>query len=314
MDITSITRRYSRRGLARPNVAYYLWRFVGNGRRTWCAATTRSTHDVGAIAQRLTKDGIAVATADQFLSAAGRQSLDAATTQIVRASRSEETEALISGGKGGARKKKFLVHLVSYPLGIPSDEPLLAVALDPKLLEIVATYLGMWPSLYSMGAWLNYPTDAPPELSQMWHRDPEDIKLVKAFIYLSDVDEFSGPFTYIPGTQPFGARSLAAKRLERKGRRLEDSQMIFPPQAWKVCTGPASTMILADTVGFHRGGKPTSGRRTLITFTYTSGTPIDDSKQWLRGQPSFATTEMQRSAVAWLIDGQHRRKSGRKRS
>jgi hypothetical protein len=39
-------------------------------------------------------------------------------------------------------------------------------------------------------------------------------------------------------------------------------------------------MIIADTVGYHRGGKPTNGTRVLITFTYTSGTPL--SKRVLR--------------------------------
>jgi hypothetical protein len=314
VDITAFTKRYSRRGLSKPNAAYYLWRFVGNGTRTLRAKATHPTHpDVPAIAHRLSKDGIAVGPSHQFLSDRGQRALADASAQILDTSRSAETEALITGTGDSDRKKKFLVHLVSYSDGIPADEPLLRVALDPKLLEIVTSYLGMWPSLYSIGAWLNYPTDAPAELSQVWHRDPEDLKLVKAFIYLSDVGESSGPFTYIPKTQPFGARNTKARNLDRKTRRVQDSQMTFPPEAWKVCTGPANTMILADTVGYHRGGKPTIGRRTLVTFTFTSGTPIDDSGLWLRDRPVWATSGMQRAAVRWLLDGQRRSRPGRKR-
>jgi hypothetical protein len=312
VDITSFTRRYSRRGLSKPNAAYYLWRFIGNGGRTLRAATAKPLHDdISAIAHRLAKDGIVMAPSEQFLSASGQRWLAAAAAEIVNTSKSTETEALISDVDGTERKKKFLVHLVSYPSGIPADDPLMGVALDPKLLEIVASYLGMWPSLYSIGAWLNFPTDAPAELSQVWHRDPEDLKLVKAFIYLSDVGDESGPFTYLPKTQPFGARNLKARNLDRKTRRVQDSQMTFPPEAWKVCTGPANTMILADTVGYHRGGKPTVGRRTLVTLTFTSGTPIDDSGLWLREHPTWATLPIQRIATRWLINGQ-RRTSGRK--
>ena len=32
---------------------------------------------------------------------------------------------------------------------------------------------------------------------------------------------------------------------------------VLSKDSWIACTGPANTMILADTVGFHRGGKPT---------------------------------------------------------
>ena len=82
--------------------------------------------------------------------------------------------------------------------------------------------------------------------------------------------------------------------------------MTFPPDAWKVCTGPANTMILADTVGYHRGGKPTLGRRTLVTFTFTSGTPIDDSRLWLQERPAWATSPMQLLATKWLLARQRR--------
>jgi hypothetical protein len=76
----------------------------------------------------------------------------------------------------------------------------------------------------------------------------------------------------------------------------------FPPESWRVCTGHASTMILADTVGYHRGGKPQAGaRRILITFTYTSGTPITSRKLWVRARPAWATEPIQRFAVGPLL-------------
>ena len=314
MDTTTFTRRYSRRGLPKPNAAYYLWRFVGNGGRTLRAATTRLSHDgVRAIAHRLAADGIVMEPSERFLSGSGQSALASAAAGIITTSETAETEAFIASAHGSRRKKKFLLHLVSYPDGIPADDPLLRVALDPKLLEIVASYLGMWPSLYSIAAWLNFPTDAPAELSQVWHRDPEDLQLVKAFIYLSDVGDRSGPFTYLPKTQSFGTGRKKAQNLFREARRVQDPQMTFPPETWKVCTGPANTMILADTVGYHCGGKPTEGRRTLVTLTFTSGTPIDDSGLWLRERPTWATLPIQRLATRWLLDGQRRRTSKRKR-
>jgi hypothetical protein len=47
----------------------------------------------------------------------------------------------------------------------------------------------------------------------------------------------------------------------------------FPEQTWRICTGPAGTMIVSDAEGYHRGGKPTRGNRLLIVYTYTSSIP-----------------------------------------
>jgi hypothetical protein len=302
--ITVLTRRLSRRALSRPNGVYYLWRFVANGVRTTRALINRPSYaEIPAIGRELTEQGIVVGPSGRFLTAGGQQALSEATAAILQTSRSPDVEAVITGaGSVIERQKKFLVHLVSYPNGMPPDDPLLRVALDEKLLEIVSAYLGLWPCLYSVGAWLNYATDAPPELSQLWHRDPEDLKLIKVFIYLNDVDERCGPFSYIPRTHPFGDEVLAAHRLETK-KRLPDDRMVrtFPPEAWRVCTGPAHTMILADTVGYHRGGKPMIGRRILITFTYTSGAPITDRTLWVQSIPTWLSSAIQKSAVRSLL-------------
>ena len=200
------------------------------------------------------------------------------------------------------RQKDFMIHLVKYPDGIPVDDPLLAVALDRRLLEIVGSYLGLWPSLYSISAWLHYPTDAPAQQSQLWHRDPEDLTLVKVFIYLNDVDEQCGPFSYVPATQPFGARTAAANALEGQ-KRVTDAAMgeLFPPDSWKVCTGAANTMILADTVGYHRGGKPSAGQRILIAFTFTSGAPIKSPAVRVQTTPDWASAEIQRAAIRQIL-------------
>jgi len=317
VDITHLTRRFSRHALARPNLAYYVWRYVANAGRTGRMLIGRmSDSDVRAIARELNTEGIVVGLADRFLTAEGRRALGAAAARIVERSSSEEVEAVVRGTGGDAdRQKEFLVHLVSYPDGMPADDALLKLALDTKLLEIVASHLGLWPCLHSVGAWLNYPTDAPPELSQLWHRDPEDLKLIKVFVYLIDVDARCGPFTYIPRTHPFGADAATSPKLERK-KRMPDERMtrFFAPGRWRVCTGPANTMIIADTVGYHRGGKPVAGKRILITLTYTSGSPISRRDLWVQHMPGWISSGIQKAAVRPLLVGpQPARKNGEKK-
>jgi hypothetical protein len=306
MDIRILTRRLSRRALRRPNLVYYLWRFVANGGRTARAMMMRRAHaDSAAVGAELRKQGIAVGPAERFLTKEGLLALHTAAEHVLTASRSEDVQPGAASNSDGTRKKPFLIHLASYRHLIDAEDPLLKLALDLKLLEIVSDYLGLWPALHSIGAWLNYPTDAPPASSQLWHRDPEDLKLIKVFIYVSDVNEQSGPFTYIPKTHPFGAKIELASKLDRH-KRLPDHlvKRVFPASRWRVCTGPPNTMILADTVGYHRGGKPTKGHRILMTMTYTSGTPMTSRPLRVRSAPRWVRAPIQRFAVSSLHDTQ----------
>ena len=303
MRIVNLTRPLSRRALPRPNLAYYLWRFVANGARTCRAMTMRPCgRDTPALAHELRQNGIAVSAGDHLLTESSRAALDEAARRILHACDEHAASPSPAGASAGNGRKRFLVDLVEYPEGIPEDDPLLKVALDRNLLEVVSSYLGLWPCLYSVRAWLNVPTDEPPQVSQLWHRDPEDLQLIKVFIYLEDVGEDGGPFTYIPRTHPFGAETTRAQKLEKK-KRLPDERVnkMFPSGGWRVCTGPAGTLILADTVGYHRGGKPLAGRRVLITFTYTSGTPITDCPVRVKGVPAWLASGLQQSALKLLL-------------
>src|SRR6266545_1561174 len=248
--ITDLASRYKRRAVTSRNLVYYLCTFSGNAMRTCRALMTPVAYaDTPAIAETLAEQGIAVGPSDRFLTVEGHRLLSEATGQLLAISRGDDVRAIINGtAQDTSRQKDFLIHLASFDDGLPAEDTLLKLALDRKLLEIVSGYLGLWPCLHSVGAWLNYPTDDPAALSQLWHRDPEDLKLIKVFIYLSDVGEQSGPFTYIPETHPFGRAALVARKYEKK-KRLADDQMqrLFPPESWRVCTGPAHTMILADT-------------------------------------------------------------------
>src|SRR5262249_48340366 len=42
----------------------------------------------------------------------------------------------------------------------------------------------------------------------------------------------------------------------------------FPASEWMTCVGPAGTIIICDTVGFHRAGLSTTDARILATWMY----------------------------------------------
>lgn len=302
--VKRLTAPYERRAMITPNLAYYLWRFAGNGARAVMKIKSRPQHpEAREIARELLKHGISVAPSTRFLTPEGEAALRDAAAAIVEQTRSKEVQTIVAGAGTAAGKKSFLVDLIRPQGRLSPDHPLLKVALDVKLLEVVASYLGLWPCLHSVAGWLNYPVNTPAETSQLWHRDPEDLRIIKVFIYLQDVGEEQGPFTYIPKTQPFG--SGARRALQCQAKRVDDTRMerFFRRGRWQVCTGPAGTMILADTVGFHRGGRPTAGTRLLVTFTYTSQIPFVERPLGVTAMPSWTTTPIQRHAIEPAVRG-----------
>lgn len=298
-----IKKALSRRALVKPNALYYFWKYGANASRTKAAkAYTPSYSEARAIAEEITSEGIVTGNVSNFLSPAGLGHFADAKAEVLELSRGEEVQRMLAtqnatGDFKYNSGKDFLVNLITPKTTHRADGPILQLGLDPKLLEIVAGHLGLWPRLYQIHSWLNYPTKAPPKASQMWHRDPEDLRIVKAFIYLVDVDEETGPFTFIPRTHSFGEfANCVPDHKDRK--RVEDEEMnpILSPDLHRVCTGPADTMILADTVGYHRGGKPRSKNRVLLTFTYTSAWQSNPGPQ-ISGTPSWSMNDMQRMAL-----------------
>jgi hypothetical protein len=290
----------SRQALTKRNLSYFLWRFGSNGLRAYRALfAPRKYSDSEQISGEIAARGIVVNDSSRFLSPAGQTALAEASQNVIEISRRDDIQAIASGKEVNTNAKKdFIIHLVQRTDELSKNDPLLKVALDEKLLEIVGSYLGVWPQLNGIGAWLNYPTEDDAKTSQLWHRDPEDMKIIKVFIYLDKVDESTGPFTYIPDTHPFGSAAGKAAVYEKQKRVLDsDLAKVYPSESWLACTGPASTMILADTVGYHRGGKPAVGQRILVTFTYTSGVPFTNRFFRLKEKPDWVTEDIQRFAL-----------------
>jgi Phytanoyl-CoA dioxygenase (PhyH) len=275
------------------NVSYLRWRFLANAVPTMrYGLSAHVFSETRGLVKELRNSGILLAPSNELLSDFGQSMLTEAARKILAKANSPEVADVIEGGRG--RVKNYFVDLGSESFEVAS--PLLQLALDAKVLDIVSAYLGMWPYLSNVYAWLNFPTTDPAKETQLWHRDPDDERCVKVFVYLVDVDEDKGPFTYIKGSQPLGPE---AHKLPDRDIRVPDDLMrrIFPEKDWFACTGPAGTMIIADTIGYHRGAKPKLGNRVLMTFTYTSISSPCGRDFKVIGPPDDRMTAIQKFAL-----------------
>jgi hypothetical protein len=147
-------------------------------------------------------------------------------------------------------------------------------ALHPEILALVNGYLELYSVLRYLEFWHTLADEArSPAYSQLWHRDPEDVHLVKVFLYLNDVGHASGPFWFAKGTHRGRLRWLNPDGVASgRTNRATDEEVaaIVPRNRWFEGTGAAGTVIVADTKGYHRGGFATRCERRLLTASYLS--------------------------------------------
>ena len=174
-----------------------------------------------------------------------------------------EVERIVEAGKNNVGRT-YRKRLTSYF----TERMLLDYALHPFFLSQVEQYFGFSPVLRYVAVWLDYPTRDDALETQMFHRDPEDIRLVKTFLYLKDVGMSNGPFTFAEGTHRNPWNSY------RKIRHTDgDVRALYPTYCQRSFTGPAGTLVLADTNGFHKVLKPREGYRVMLTVNYCSHIP-----------------------------------------
>ena len=170
--------------------------------------------------------------------------------------------------------KEFVVRLHSYGVELGLDDPWFRACASRRMLDLANTYLGLWSKLEYVDLWYSVPQpeEAARIASQRWHRDFNDKHLLKAFLYLVDVDEGVGPFQYVPGSAPGGRYGDAWpwRPLGDNYPPEDDLESRIPGEAVKTFTGPKGTLLFCNTAGFHRGGFATTAPRVLATATYSS--------------------------------------------
>ena len=189
----------------------------------------------------------------------------------------QSTERGLEGDGGELRRragKEFLVR--KYDMGgvVALDNPWLLASSSRRLLDIANEYLQLWSKLEYVDVWYSLPVGADTErrASQNWHRDYDDRHLLKAFLYLSDVDADSGPFEYVPGSQPGGAYAGVRPWQPMGFGRISEDELAshVPADGVRTFTAPRGSLILCNTSGLHRGGFAESRPRVLAAATYCS--------------------------------------------
>jgi Phytanoyl-CoA dioxygenase (PhyH) len=183
---------------------------------------------------------------------------------------------------GDGNTKPYLVQYLHPDRPVVQPDGLLAMAaLEPGIKAIADAYYGMRIRVADINIWRNLPSGHAPVASQLWHRDqPDDHLVLKMFVYLEDVTDGAGPLSYVKGTHGKGERKWRPRVTLHDGHNQRandvDMEREVPEARRPRFTGPAGTVILADTIGWHKGGQATTTPRLLFHVLYASQAAADN--------------------------------------
>ncbi|TSC78304.1 MAG: Uncharacterized protein G01um101433_338 [Parcubacteria group bacterium Gr01-1014_33] len=184
---------------------------------------------------------------------------------------------LEKASRQGGERKDFFISLWGHSdsTAIDLTNPFMRMALSDVVLGIINSYMGMCTrfAYYNLALTIPVSKKFPNYFSQRWHRDPDDIKLVKVFLYINDVsNEKRGPFCYIAGSQYGGRWRHVASQSFPKGSYPKPGEVekTISASDIRVCTGTAGTLIFCDTSGLHKGGHCLEGERLMFTGAFLS--------------------------------------------
>ena len=155
--------------------------------------------------------------------------------------------------------------MAAYHLPTVVACPWLMTAINrADILRLASAFLGCKPTLCSVGVRWSFPGSKSPDVTQAFHRDPDDWRFLKLFVYLTDVvDGESGPHIFVAGShntrRPLRAKTYAQEQLEAR----------FGKQNMRAILGTRGTTFIADTSGIHAGIPPQRAPRLLLQAQYS---------------------------------------------
>lgn len=155
-------------------------------------------------------------------------------------------------------------HVADYlPAVILQCPHLFELANDPRVLSVIQRNLGCRPTLSLMNLWWSLQGHEKPEQAEFYHRDVDEWRFIKLFMYLTDVSSTSGPHKFMRGSHK------EPKLLPIRRYKDPEVHEAFGAENEIVFTGKAGTAFLENTFGLHKGQMPVTGTRLIFAAQYS---------------------------------------------
>lgn len=129
-----------------------------------------------------------------------------------------------------------------------------------KILNIARSYLGVEPVVHNTTIWWSFPLlTQDGEIIETdyygYHYDIDDVKFLKLFIYLNDVDDKTGPHVVVSGSH----RKRSWKTILNRRLNNDVAERWFKNR-FVTITGEAGSAFFEDTFAYHKGSTPINPR------------------------------------------------------
>jgi len=157
------------------------------------------------------------------------------------------------------KKRDANMAFINQPiLNIPN---LYKVIFNKDLIDLITSFYECIPALSSIAVRRSYLTDAAPVNNQYFHRDYNSlVKILKAVIYLNDVGEDDGPFTYVAGS----SNKMFDNWWDYHYLNDQTLQELYGEENILPLTANFGDLLFANTRGWHKGAKPQKKERIAI--------------------------------------------------
>ena len=166
-------------------------------------------------------------------------------------------------------KKILKKKLKNTTNGITIKDPLIScpdiikIISSEKFMKLLFSFYECIPELTYIKIRKAFANKLPANDTQFFHRDSGSFRLLKAVIYLNDVNLKTGPFTYVKGSNrkfDFPKHKL----------RFSDNEIVkhYGKSNIKHLTAKRGDLVLANTTGFHKGLKPSEKDRNVCIANF----------------------------------------------
>ena len=194
------------------------------------------------------------------------------TEHMVRDARAALSRYDATMPPSGKNRKRFLQNVLDASL-LTREAAAVRLALREDVIAAISQYLGVVPFLTSIQVFHSDTAEGVPTSSQLYHCDGDDVTQVKIFVYCSDVDVPSGPFTLLDAAT---TREVQRRTGYTYRNRLTDDEVraaIGAPQE-HVILGPTGTTLFVDTSRcFHFGSRVAPGAPARLATMIQYQTP-----------------------------------------
>jgi hypothetical protein len=160
---------------------------------------------------------------------------------------------------------------------------------EPLAAEAERTIFSSFAIIDKIYVYRNLVSKSEDMVSWRWHYDNHPDQIVKVMVYLTDVDEDSGPFEFLRSTATGSAAVIppwphAADTWVNPRRLQRWKDQGFAPFR---CVGPRSTIVLFDNNVVHKANRAATRHRDVMVMQLRPATFLAERRMDRRWTGSF---------------------------